>query len=128
MGAAALIALCCPVVSAREKAHPVSKSTWGGDHVIMEVAENGAQLEFDCAAGQITGPLMVDANGNFDVHGTFAAEHPGPTTREDDSRAAAHYSGHIEGDTMTLKIVRDKEEIGPFTLTRGRQSILRKCR
>ncbi len=94
----------------------------------MQVLEKGAQLEFDCAAGEITEPLTIDGNGDFDVHGTYAAEHPGPTTRDDDAGAAAHYRGHVEGDTMTLKIARGKDEIGSFTLTRDRQPILRKCR
>src|SRR4051794_37441278 len=126
--AAILTALCCPIATAREKTHPIPKSTWGGDHVIMQVVESGAQREFDCAAGQISEPLAMDDKGNFDVHGTFAAEHPGPTTRDADAGAAAHYTGHVDGDTMTLKIVRGNEEMGAFTLTRGREPILRKCR
>lgn len=128
IAATILAAVCGSVTWAREKPHPIPKSTWGGDHVIMQVVESGAQLEFDCASGQITEQLVLDSNGNFDVRGTFGAEHPGPITRDDDAGAAAHYSGHVEGDTMTLKITRGKDEVGSFTLSRGRQPILRKCR
>lgn len=102
---------------------------WGGEHVVLQASTNGATLEFDCAHGEIKQPIVPDKKGDFDVAGTYSAEHPGPVLRdEEQSAASARYSGHVEGDTMTLKVIRDKEELGIFTLTRNGQPVLRKCR
>ena len=101
---------------------------WGGEHVALQVSNNDARLELDCAHGQITGPVTLDKNGNFDVAGTFTPEHGGPIRKDENPTAqSARYTGHIEGDTMTLKIVRSQQESGPFTLTRNAQPRLTKC-
>src|SRR3954464_10977346 len=115
------------VVSALEKPHTLATGVWGGDHVTMNVTDVGAQLEFDCASGEISEPLKVDAAGDFDVRGKYAAEHPGPT-RDEDTSTPARYHGHIDHDSMNLTIDSGKETVGSFTLTRNRQPILRKCR
>jgi hypothetical protein len=115
------------VVSASEKPETLATGVWGGDHVVMNVTASGAQLEFDCASGEISEPVKVDAGGDFDASGKYAGEHPGPT-RDEDTSTPARYHGHIDKDSMQLNIVRGNETIGTFTLTRGRQTILRKCR
>jgi len=108
----------------------VAAGTWGGEHMILEVSGKGADAEFDCAHGKITEPLTLDKQGHFDVAGTFAPEHGGPIRRDEpDTSAPARYTGHVEGETMSLTITVGKDEtVGPFTLTRGSQPMLRKCR
>lgn len=96
--------------------------------MLLAISTNGATLEFDCATGQISQPVTIDKNGNFDVAGTFTPQHGGPV-RKDESMPPhpARYSGHVDGETMTLKVVRDQLEIGAFTLTRGAPPKLMKC-
>jgi hypothetical protein len=107
----------------------VATGTWGGEHLVLEVSDKGAEAEFDCAHGQITEPIALDQRGDFDAAGTFTPEHGGPVRRGEVPPAApARYSGHVDGDTMTLKVFRDKEEVGTFTLTRGNRPLLMKCR
>ncbi|MFL6299570.1 MAG: hypothetical protein ACJ71N_03050 [Terriglobales bacterium] len=116
-----------PSLSASEKPHALAKGAWGGDHVTMNVTESGAQLEFDCAAGEISEPVRVDATGNFDARGKYAGEHPGPT-RDEDTSTPVRYHGQIDHNSMELTIMAGRETVGTFTLTRGRETILRKCR
>jgi hypothetical protein len=107
----------------------VPAGTWGGEHITLAVSETGAQAEFDCAHGKITQPMALDKRGDFDVAGNFTPEHGGPVRRDETAASyPAHYSGHVEGDTMTLTIVLEKEKLGPFTLTHGSRPLLRKCR
>ena len=122
-------ALLFPAVlnSASEKPYRLATGAWGGDHVIMNVTANGAELEFDCASGEISEPINVDANADFDVSGKYGGEHPGPT-RDEDTSTLVRYRGHIDHDSMNLTIVSGKETVGSFTLTRGRDTILRKCK
>lgn len=112
-----------------ENTKSVAAGTWGGEHIILEVSQKSAEAEFDCAHGQITQPIALDKHGDFDVAGTFTPEHGGPVQRDEvPASAPARYSGHVEGNTMTLTIVLEKEKLGPFTLTHGNQPLLRKCR
>ena len=104
---------------------------WGGDHVHLDVNSNSAKIEFDCAHGTIEGPLTVAANGEFSWKGTFAREHAGPVTSNDEnSGAPAVYSGSINESTMklTLRLENEKDPVDTFVLTRGKEGRIRKCR
>src|SRR5437764_116263 len=81
--------------------------SWGGQHVVLEVGERGADLEFDCARGRIDSPIQLDVRGDFDVAGTFTPEHGGPIRRDEQAHAAgARYVGHVDGQTMELTVSR----------------------
>ncbi|HET6844514.1 MAG TPA: hypothetical protein VFK06_22940 [Candidatus Angelobacter sp.] len=113
------------------KSHPnhAVTGTWGGEHILLETSDNGAKAEFDCAHGEITQPLTLDQQGNFDVSGTFTAEHGGPVRRDETPNSSAvRYSGHVQGESMTLSITRGEEKLGSFTLTRDAHPLLTKCR
>jgi hypothetical protein len=121
--------VACIHATAGAKTQAVSTGTWGGDHVVLEVTNGGAEVEFDCAHGRITQPVTPDRKGNFDLSGTFSAEHGGPVRdNENDSANQARYTGHTDGKTMTLTVVLEKEKLGPFTLAYDRRPNLMKCR
>jgi hypothetical protein len=116
-------------MSSGKHAKAVATGTWGGEHIFLEVSEKGAEVEFDCAHGQISQPLTLNQRGDFDVAGTFSPEHGGPVLKDEPASSnPASYSGHLLGDTMTLTVTQGKEKIGTFTLTRGARPVLRKCR
>jgi hypothetical protein len=107
----------------------VTKGNWGGDHIVMEVNGKGAEVDFDCAHGQIAQPIRSDKHGRFKVPGTFTAEHGGPVLRDENPQSGTvSYSGRVKGDTMTLTIMRGEEKLGDYALTRGAQPHLMKCR
>ncbi|HLZ00203.1 MAG TPA: hypothetical protein VKT33_14180 [Candidatus Angelobacter sp.] len=107
----------------------VVTGTWGGEHIVLEASDNGAKVEFDCAHGEITQPLAPDQQGNFDVSGTFTAEHGGPVRRDETPNSSAvRYAGHLQGESMALSITRGEEKLGSFTLTRDAHPLLTKCR
>jgi len=107
----------------------VATGTWGGQHIILEISDKGAEAEFDCARGQITQPMALDSHGHFDVAGTYSPEHGGPVRRDEEvTLAPMRYSGHVTGDTMELTIGRGEGTIGTYTLTRGSHPMLTKCR
>ena len=116
-------------VSAKKGSGTLPAGTWGGEHVLLEVSSKGAELEFDCARGEIPSPIKLDSRRRFDVRGTFSPEHGGPVLRDEKTpMAQARYSGHISGDVMSLTVTSGTEKQGPFTLVRGQQPKLRKCR
>jgi hypothetical protein len=109
----------------------VSEGVWGGNHVRLSVREGGANLEFDCAHGEVGAPFSLDAEGRFDLPGTFTREGPGPIRLDRQPPATpARYVGRIDGRTMTLNVRIEgvERERQPFTLTRGSQGRLWKCR
>jgi len=105
-----------------------AKGMWGGNHVRLDVSEAEAQIEFDCAHGTL-GRIEPDANGNFDVTGTYVAER-GPI-RVDETRAGrpARYHGRVNDKTLTLTVTLTDtgDEVGTFTLTQGKGTRLTKC-
>lgn len=104
---------------------------WGGDHAELVVAESSATIEFDCAHGTLNVPIRVDADGRFDVAGTFTREQGGPI-REDDPPVplAARYVGTTDGRKTTLTVrLLDAPfvPIGTYELVLGRSGRLFKC-
>jgi len=57
--------------------------TWGGEHIGLEVTEQGGQVEYDCAHGTIDQKVVADAHGRFDLRGTHAREHGGPVRKDE---------------------------------------------
>ena len=103
---------------------------WGGEHLRLVMKAGGADLEFDCAHGEITVPVKPNAQGHFDLQGTFQRE-GGPVRSDGASNGrTARYVGQIDHDTMTFQIhlTSPDETTETFTLTRGNEGRLRKCR
>ena len=104
--------------------------SWGGEHIALTVTGAGGHLEFDCASGDITQPLVVDDLGRLDAGGVFVQEHAGPIrVGEEPDRKPARYSGHLTGKTLilTVTLVDSNESIGSFTLTYAAEPRIRKC-
>ena len=104
---------------------------WGGEHIRIEFNDGEAKVDYDCAHGTIIDPLKADSEGRFALNGTYVREGPGPI-RLNAPRVSqpALYSGTIKGDEMSLsvKLQKTSEELGTFTLTRGSEGRIRKCR
>lgn len=108
----------------------IATGVWGGLHINLDVSANSANVEYDCAHGAIEGPLVVDANGKFELRGSFTQERGGPVRADEtpESRPAT-YSGTIKGNTMTLTLkVSGVDETETFTLERGKPGELFKCK
>ena len=82
------------------------KGTWGGNHILMEVTEAGAQIEYDCAHGTISEPLKVDRQGKFRAKGTHFRERGGPQRADgEDKGEPVFYSGTTDEKTATLTVL-----------------------
>lgn len=120
-----LLAACAAVPAA---GLPVS-GEWGGTHVGLSLTPAGGTLEYDCAAGTMIGPLMINRDGTFIAEGTHTPGWGGP---EIDGQVlpsySVRYSGSIRGDSMSLQgRVENGVLLGPFTLRRGAEPIIFRC-
>jgi len=126
-----LLSMLLPLLTAVTLGSPdaVPPGNDGGEHVIMEVSKNGATFEFDCAHGETHTPLVLDKQGNFQVAGTFTAEHGGPV-RENEVRSPtpATYSGRVDAENLRLNVKVKDQQVGTFNLVRDAHPLLRKCR
>jgi hypothetical protein len=96
----------------------------------MDVTDNGASLDFDCASGRITEAIVPDRAGKFTAKGLFARQRPGPTREGDDNDGQpATYTGVINGEnlTLTINLTRNDEKVGTFTLGHGKPARIRRC-
>ena len=112
------------------EARRIVSGLWGGDHVRMMVSDMGARLEYDCAVGTIDQPIVLDASGRFTAKGSYTPERGGPSRDGSTAVARARYVGRVGGDTMKLTVTLEtgKEPVGVFTLKRGDDVLLTKCR
>ena len=107
----------------------VPEGKWGGQHVRLNVSESGAEFEFDCAHGRMTGPLILQ-NGRFVTTGTFVRER-GPVRLDDSEHGQkVYFKGEVQGSRMTLifSLAEDFSEAETFTLTHGVDAKLFKCK
>jgi len=112
-----------------QKMRHISTGLWGGQHISMKVGAKSATIEYDCANGVIDGPLMVDADGHFNLRGTHHAQHGGPIRADETSQGQpATYTGSIESNTMTLTLKVGDAEAETFTLEKGHEGELFKCK
>ncbi len=112
------------------KAERVQTGLWGGEHIRMQVSDEGARIEYDCAHGTISEPLVTDSGGRFDVKGSHTKERGGPVREGEHSDGQpARYSGRIDGQAMTLTVTlaERKETVGTFNLTYGKSPRIVKC-
>ena len=127
-----LILLCAALYSAKNrKMQKIPAGTWGGLHLRMEVVDGSATIEYDCANGEIKGPLLVDRRGRFSLSGTHTPEHAGPVRRDEQPNTRpARYTGWTDGKkmTLTLTLTDTKETVGTYTLVYGQQGRVFKCR
>lgn len=108
----------------------MTKGTWGGNHIAMEVTEEGAQIEYDCAHGTISEPLRIDSQGKFSAKGTHVREQGGPQRLGAEEKGEpVIYSGTTDGKTATVTVTSSvtDEVIGTFTLSLGKRSRIVKC-
>ena len=130
---AVILSLLCTFSSVAKprNVHRLPGGTWGGEHIRIDVAPTTASIEYDCATGTIAGPLTVNSRGQFTWRGSHSTEHGGPI-RSDETRdkQAAVYTGRVKGPTMTLtaKLTDTNQTLGTFTLKRGSQGRVFKCR
>ena len=109
--------------------HRIPSGVWGGSHINIKVGAQSATIEYDCASGVITGPLVVDRNGHFNLKGTHRMERGGPVRADDDTQQTpATYTGSIKGNTMTLTLKLSDSDEETFTLEKGRPGELFKCK
>ena len=107
----------------------IPMGVWGGPHINIEVGEKSARIEYDCANGVIEGPLVVDGDGNFKLRGTHRAERGGPVRADDDTKGQpATYTGSIKGNSMTLTLKLAGSDEETFTLEKGKEGELFKCK
>ena len=104
---------------------------WAGDHISIEVTEEGATIEYDCAHAKIEQRITLDRRGRFDVAGMQVQEHGGPVRQNDEGAGyPVRFTGQVSGKRMKLSVRKSgtKELIGTFTLVYGAQPRLRKCK
>lgn len=122
------ICLVLGIVAVAAAAGQKLQGTWGGERVIMKVNDGGAELEFECATGRISQAIQLDSHGDFELPGSFTPEGHGPVRGDGNNVNQVKYQGHVQDKTMTLTVIAGDEKLGPYSLSRDSEPILKKCR
>src|SRR5688572_15409517 len=108
-------------------ADPITEvaGTWGGDNAGLIATDTAAHIHIGCTLGYTKGRISVGL-GSFEISGTYNVDafpidrgiiHP------------ARFSGRVSGKTMTLTVVLtdDGRQLGPVTLTLGKEPEMGPC-
>jgi hypothetical protein len=117
------------VIARTQTMQRIPTGNWGGQHINLVVGAKSATIEYDCASGVIQGPLVVDRDGNFNLRGTHRMERGGPIRADEKpNEVPATYTGSIKGNTMTLNLKLSDSDVETFTLEKGKEGDLFKCK
>ena len=117
------------VIAETRKMQRIPTGNWGGQHINIKVTAQSATIEYDCANGVIQGPLVVDGDGNFRLRGTHRMLRGGPTRADETPNDhPATYTGSIKGNAMTLKLKISDSDEETFTLEKGKEGELFRCK
>lgn len=109
----------------------VPNGVWGGEHIHMDVSDDGADIEFDCARGTISQRLQLDDKGRFKVQGIYRAETPARAAVDGGlavSGVKATFTGTVNGSSMRLEVLIEGQDTPrTFDLVQGDQGHLAKC-
>ena len=108
----------------------VPEGVWGGQGVAVRIGGSGAEIELNCARGAIDGPVRLDAEGRFDVAGTFERGRPGPIRMGEAPKAEpARYRGTRSGQTLSFEVIPSStgKPMGPFSAKLGGSSRIHGC-
>src|SRR6266436_2564562 len=95
---------------------------WGTNHLSLEISDQRAEFEFDCAHGSIDSPFMLESDGSFKLKGTYTRETHGPIrVGHPPQDRHAEYFGHVDGNNMRLSVrmIDGNDETENFVLQRG---------
>jgi hypothetical protein len=116
------IAACSSSTSTLPADGLVPLGTWGGDNAGMIVGDTAMHLHVGCTFGDVSGRIVLDANGAFTVQGSYMLRAfpiaVGPT-------APAKFVGKIVGKNATVTVtVNDTVQkqtvvLGPVAVTLG---------
>jgi hypothetical protein len=101
------------------------------DGIIMVITPSGADLEWDCAVGEITESFATAEDGSFDLEGTYTPGSGLPVQEDDPPRAEpARYSGtkfQLSRITLTVKVPGSGITLGPYSMRLGQGVVLHRC-
>jgi hypothetical protein len=120
-----LLAACASLPPAGQ---PVT-GEWGGTHIGLSLTPNGGTLDYDCAAGTISSPLLLNSDGTFSAEGMHTPGWGGPEiVGQTPPSYRVRYGGRVRGNTMTLQgWLENGVALGPFTLRLGAEPIIFRC-
>jgi hypothetical protein len=100
--------------------------TWGGDNAGLIATDTSAHVHIGCTLGDTYGAIHPDANGHFDVSGTYNVD-AFPIDRG--ILHKARFTGDITFRTMTLTVslTDTTRQLGPVTLTYGKEPKMGPC-
>lgn len=104
----------------------VVAGTWGGENAGLIATDSTVHVHIGCTLGDVSGPLHLDAEGNFEATGLYNVDvypvdrgilHP------------ARYTGRVTGRTMmlTVALTDTTRQLGPVLLTYGKEPRMQAC-
>lgn len=123
-----ILSLVAVVACQSAPAAPISEitGTWGGENAGLIVTDDVTHVHIGCTLGDVRGSIRPDANGAFEVIGTYNVD-AYPVDRG--ITHPARFTGRIVGRSMTLTVslTDTGQQLGPVTLVFGKEPKMGPC-
>jgi hypothetical protein len=104
--------------------------TWRSIAAEMTLTVQGGSIQFGCASGTISAPVLVNTQGEFRVDGTYTQGSgvPPPPNSPPPAPQPTVYSGKVSGNTLTFSFQTQGGTLSsPITLERDGTSQVIYC-
>ncbi len=94
--------------------------TWRSHFAEVTLSAQGGSIQFSCASGAINAPVILNAQGEFSVDGTYTqGSGVAPPPGSEPTPKPVVYSGKVSSNTLTFSYQTQGGSIsGPFTVVR----------
>jgi hypothetical protein len=102
------------------------EGVWGAVGANLAVGHSALNLEMGCGEATIPGVVTFDANGHFEVQGSFMET--GPIRAGGNPSTPATFIGQLHGDELDLTIrFSGDESIGTYQFHYGQTQMFARC-
>ncbi|MEA2569043.1 MAG: hypothetical protein QOI24_1044 [Acidobacteriota bacterium] len=126
-----LIAAACNSTPLPAAAASRLDGVWGSAQELFTAGADGATLDVPCATARIEHPIVIDANGRFDVDAAWITIRPVAPSEGDRTppKEAVRISGEVRSGELALTVhfTDSKRMSERFTMTRGRMTRVPVC-
>jgi len=101
----------------------VPLGVWGATgRASLSLTAAGGSIALPCQEGALAGPLVLDSAGHFTATGTIGEQRSLRVFYQ-----PAQFSGTLLGETLTMTVRANSQEVGAYTLTRGLRAYPAAC-
>ncbi|MDZ4676822.1 MAG: hypothetical protein SGI74_04860 [Oligoflexia bacterium] len=108
----------------------VASGRWGGEHVELNITENGGAIKLDCGVGVVEQKILTNSHNQFEVKGYLILTNGPVTSTGLPIRLPTNFQGVIQNNRMSLNVsylTINQTVTNSYQLSLGAQGQFSRC-